>query len=137
MSAGVSASRTCNGPDWMSTMRPAAAIALAGSIRNKPVPAAAITRSNLGCCGSGASSSRGLALGAAGYRIELQAVSDQIVTELAGHGLLQLFDLFVAKLDHAAGLQVDQMVVMVARHLFVAGSAIAEIVSRQNVGFFE
>ena len=62
---------------------------------------------------------------------------DEIVAELVGDGALQLFDLLVAELDHAAGLQVDQMVVMVARHLLVARAAVAEIMARENVRLLE
>ena len=41
------------------------------------------------------------------------------------------------KFDNPTGLQIDQMIVMCARHLFVARAPVAEIVARKDVGFFE
>ncbi len=54
-----------------------------------------------------------------------------------GDDFLELFDLLVAKLDDAAALQVDQVIVVVARHLFVTRAAVAEIMSREDIGFLE
>ncbi len=34
--------------------------------------------------------------------VEFEAVADEIITQLVRNGLLQLFDLLVAKFDHAA-----------------------------------
>src|SRR6516162_9378530 len=62
---------------------------------------------------------------------------DEFVTEFIGNNFLQSFDLLVTEFDHATGLQVDQMVVVSARHFLVAGAPMAEIVSRQNTGLFK
>src|SRR5438270_1527891 len=69
--------------------------------------------------------------------IQLEAMSDQLVAKFIGDDLLQTFDILVAKLDHTTGLQVDEMVVMRARHFLIAGSAIAEIVPGNYARFFE
>src|SRR5437868_8488286 len=71
------------------------------------------------------------------HREELEPMIDQLIAEFAGDKALQLFDLLVAKLDHATGLHVDQMVVMVGRHLFVARTPVAEIMTRQDIGLLE
>src|ERR1043166_2172711 len=60
-----------------------------------------------------------LLLAAARHSVKLEAVPDQFVAELVGDDLLQLFDLFVAEFDDAAALQIDQVVVVVARHLLI------------------
>ncbi len=60
-------------------------------------------------------------------------MTDEIVAELIGDRFLKLFDLLVAELDHPTGLQVDQMIVVCARHFFVARAAFAEIVPGQDV----
>src|SRR5260221_12157742 len=62
---------------------------------------------------------------------------DQLVAEFAGDEALQLLDLLVAELDHPAGLDVDQMLMKVGWHLFVARSPVAEIMTRQDVGLLE
>src|ERR1700732_4222935 len=68
---------------------------------------------------------------------QFEAVTDQPVAEPPRLLALQLFDLYVVKLDDAAGLHIDQMVVMVGRHLFVARPAVAEIMACKNAGLFE
>jgi hypothetical protein len=50
-------------------------------------------------------------------------VIDQAVAELAGDRLLQLLDFFVAKLDDVAGIEVDEVVVVLIAGLLVAGAA--------------
>src|SRR5216684_933220 len=54
---------------------------------------------------------------------ELEAMLDEPVAQSLG--------------DDAAGLQVDEMVVMVGRHLLVARAAVAEIMARQDVRLLE
>src|SRR6516164_937009 len=71
------------------------------------------------------------------HRVEFKPMADKFVAELIGNDLLQSFDLFVAEFDHPTGLQVDQMVVVSARHFLVAGAPIAEIVSSQNTRLFK
>src|SRR5262249_48026482 len=70
-------------------------------------------------------------------RVELKAVPDQFVAEFIGDQLLQPLDLLIAKLDHTTRLQVNQMVMVGARHLLITGAAFSEVVPRQNVGLFE
>ena len=65
------------------------------------------------------------------------AMSDELVTQLSRDKLLQLLDLLVAKFDDAAALQVDQVIVMVARHFLIARTAIAEIVAGKDIGLFK
>ena len=64
-------------------------------------------------------------------------MADEFVAELIGDYSLQSFDLFVAEFDHPTGLQVDQMVVVSARHFFVARASIAEVVAREDAGLFK
>ncbi len=64
-------------------------------------------------------------------------MADQLVAQLGGDTLLQLFDLLVGELDHAAGLDIDQMVVVIVLGLFIARAAIAEIVALQDARLFE
>src|SRR5580704_1173665 len=78
-----------------------------------------------------------LARTAARYRIKLQPMPDQIVTKLLGDEMLKLFYFIIAKLDHAAALKIDKVVVMRARHLLIARAPITKIVPRQYVSFFE
>ena len=71
------------------------------------------------------------------HREQLEPVIDQLVAEPRRHLALQRLDLFVAELDHAAGLQVDEMIVMLARHFLVARAAVAEIVPLEDVRLLE
>src|SRR5690242_9983290 len=68
---------------------------------------------------------------------ELEAMLDEPVAEALGDVALQLLDLLVAELDDAAGLEIDEVVMMIGRHLLVARPAVAEIVARQNVRLLE
>ena len=79
----------------------------------------------------------GSRLSATRNRIQFEAMPDQLVAKFIGDDLLQTFDILVAKLDHPTRLQVDEMVVMRARHFLVAGSAIAEIVPGNDARLFE
>ena len=79
----------------------------------------------------------GSRLAATRNRIQLEAMSDQFVAKFVRNDLLQTLDILVAKLDHATGLQVDEMVVVRARHFLVAGSAFAEIVPGNDARFLE
>ena len=64
--------------------------------------------------------------------VELHPVVDEAVAELLGDPPLQLLQLLVDELDHIAGLDVDQMVVVGRVGRFVAGAAVAEIVAVEN-----
>ena len=48
----------------------------------------------------------------------------QLKAQFLGHPALELFDILVAKFDHAAGLHIDQMIVMIFRRLFVTGATV-------------
>src|SRR6267142_2487017 len=74
---------------------------------------------------------------AAWHRVQLKSVPDQFITEFIGNRPLQPFDLLIAELDHTTGLQVNEMIVMGARHFFITRATIAEIVSCKDVGLFE
>src|SRR4051794_20854437 len=125
MSAAFSASRTCNGPDTRLTMRlpSAALLGRAGGSRGSLDAAAEITRDYLAVCTVAdgrvrrARSTRVRLLAAARHRVQFEPVPDQFVAELIGDDLLQFLDLLVAELDDPAALQVDQVIVVVARHL--------------------
>src|SRR5439155_17014862 len=71
------------------------------------------------------------------HGVKFEAMSDQLVAELVGDDLLELFDLLVAELDDTAALQVDQMIVVIAGHLFVTRATVAEIMSRKDIRFLE
>src|ERR1700732_3624381 len=161
ISAFVSASRTCSGPDRMST--------IVGF--NRAVAGSAVSAGGIDCCwtmlpaitrlcpvwGNGRSPATwpetartdaaqtttkrsfriGSRLAATRNRIQLEAMSDQFIAKFIGDDLLQTFDILVAKLNHATRVQVDEMVVMCARHFLVAGSTIAEIVPGDDARLFE
>src|SRR5579875_85023 len=141
ISAALSARRTSNRPDRAGAVsRPA--FSAAGAIATKPsfanaAGAAALTLIDPAAPGAQASFALGLPFPVARHGVELQAVADKDIAELIGHRFLQFFDLLVAEFDHLAGLQVDQMVVMSARHLLVARAAVAEIVTRQDARLFK
>ena len=61
-----------------------------------------------------------LALAAARHRVKFKPMPDQIVDKLLGDEMLQLFYVIIAKLDDTPALQVDEVVVMRARHLLIA-----------------
>src|SRR5215467_6329521 len=71
------------------------------------------------------------------HRVQLKSMPDQFITKFIGNQLLQAFDLFITELDYTARLQVNQMVVMRTRHLFVAGAAIAEIMPSKDISLLE
>src|SRR5688500_936109 len=120
MSASLSASRTCSGPETISTTRADAAAAALGSVAavsiGKGGGAAArpaITRAGpagqTGEAGGGSQETAALLLARpclAGpwYGIEFEPVTDQFIAKLVGDDLLQFFDLLVAKFDDAAAL---------------------------------
>ena len=69
--------------------------------------------------------------------VKLHPVIDEAEAEPLGDPLLQLLELLVDELDHLAGLDVDQMVVMGFGRGFVAGAAVAEIVALEDARFLE
>src|ERR1700730_15895774 len=72
-----------------------------------------------------------------GNAIQLQPVIDQFVAEFAGDFGLQFFDFLGGEFDHLAVAQIDLMVVMAVAHLFVAGTALAEVMPFDNAGVLE
>ena len=62
---------------------------------------------------------------------------NQPVTQLLGDLALQLFNLFVRKLYHAARLHIDQVVVMRLGCFLVPRATVAEIVAGEDVRFLE
>src|SRR5215510_6354731 len=71
------------------------------------------------------------------HRIKLQPMIDQLVAQLPGDIRLQALDLLGLELDHLAGAQVDEVVMVRVRHLLVAGTAVAEIVPLNDSGILE
>lgn len=51
--------------------------------------------------------------------------------------LLQLFEFRIDELEHMAGLDVDQMIMMDIRRRFIAGPAITELMSFEDTGLLE
>src|ERR1700756_3049339 len=161
ISAVVSASRTCSGPDRISTIVGCNRVAAGGAVStgamdrrwnmlpvitrvcpvgsNGRFPAIWPEAARMDAVQTTAKRSFriGSRLSATRNRIQFEAMSDQFVAEFIGDDLLETFDIFVAKLDHSTRLQADEMVVMRARHFLVAGSAIAEIVARNDARLFE
>jgi hypothetical protein len=64
-------------------------------------------------------------------------VALQAIAKTLGDALLQLFDLGIDELDHLAGGEVDQVVVMLAVGVLVARAAVAELDPLQDAGLFE
>src|ERR1700719_2463969 len=165
ISAVVSASRACSGPDRISTIVGCSRVVAGSAVSSGGMDCCwtmlpVITRlCPVWCNGRFAATwpeaaridarsddsetviKRSLRIGsrlaATRNRIQFEAMPDQLVAKFIGDDLLQTFDILVAKLDHATRLQVDEMVVMRARHFLVAGSAIAEIVPGNDARLFE
>src|SRR5579884_2514390 len=127
MSSALSAKRTWSNPDVRSTMRlpgwePGSSGASIGRKGRSAVLPTII--------GSAV-------LGLAAHGVQFEAVADEVVAELVGDDLLQLLDFLVAEFDDLTGLQIDQVVVMRTRHLFIARAAVAEIVPGEDVRLLE
>src|SRR5690349_17263075 len=78
-----------------------------------------------------------LAIAVDGDAVKLHPVIDEAEAELLGDALLKRLQLFVDELDDLAGLDVDQVVVVRVRSSFVAGAAVAELVSFEDACLFE
>src|SRR5215475_1765683 len=72
-----------------------------------------------------------------GHAVKLQPVADQLVASLFRDLALQLLDLVVVEFHNLAALNVDQMVVVFFRRLFIARAAVAKIVLGKNARFLE
>src|SRR5215468_4347294 len=92
---------------------------------------------SLTCSGPDRISTTRSSIGAAKASAGIGFSTAKIDRRSAGALLITPFDLLIAKLNHTTRLQVNQMVVVCARHFLVAGSPIAKIVSGNNAGFFE
>src|ERR1043165_8934971 len=71
------------------------------------------------------------------HGVKLEPMVHQAEAEPASNFGLELFDLLRFELDYLSGAQVDEMVVMVLAHLFVARAAFAEIVALDDPGVLE
>jgi hypothetical protein len=131
MSAAVSASRTCSGPDRMSTtrsrvIRGAASIGrmgfsikvplitpgVHGGFRGGPGGVSPKTLTSVAPAEPASGNARksfraGSRFAAARHRVEFKPMANEFVAELIGNDFLQSFDLLVAELDNPTGLQVD------------------------------
>ena len=58
---------------------------------------------------------------------------DEFVAELFGNLVLKLFDLFIHELNHFAGGDINQMIMVVGVGGFVARAAISEIMGFDNI----
>ncbi|VXC83947.1 hypothetical protein SPHINGOAX6_50372 [Sphingomonas sp. AX6] len=72
-----------------------------------------------------------------GDAVQLHPVIDEAEAQAFGDLLLQQFKLGIDEFDDLAGLDIDQMIVMRLGRGFVAGAAIAEIVTVEDARFFE
>src|SRR5262249_22647447 len=70
-------------------------------------------------------------------RVEFEPMVDQAITEAPRDVGLQAFDVFRLKLDHLAGAQIDEMVVMAVGHLFVARAPVAKVMALDDAGILE
>src|ERR1051326_1791363 len=71
------------------------------------------------------------------HGVKLEPVIDQAITEPAGDLRLQALDLVRLELDHGAGAQVDEMIVVGVGNLFVARAALAKIMPLDDAGVFK
>jgi hypothetical protein len=76
-------------------------------------------------------------VGLGGNPEKFEPVSDQPIAVPLGDLPLQDFDLGTLELDHSAGLDVDEVIMMLVAGLLVARSSVSEIVPLENVGLFE
>ena len=68
---------------------------------------------------------------------QFQPVPDQAIAQPRGDLFLQRLDLGIDEFDDLAGVDIDQVVVVVALGIFIARAAIAEFVLFQNARLFE
>src|SRR5262245_18574141 len=66
------------------------------------------------------------------YAEQLEAVTNQREAQLARHPLLQALDFLVAELDDLAGLDIDQMIVVLAGGFLVAAPARAKVMTLED-----
>lgn len=68
---------------------------------------------------------------------QLEPVTYQLISEFASHASLQIFNSLVLELDHFPRFNIDKMIMMFVRGLFVSCAAIAEIETFQKPRFLE
>ena len=64
-------------------------------------------------------------------------MTSQLIAELGGNLFLQGLDIGVHKLDHLAGIEINEMIMMIPIRIFIPGAAIAKFVALQNARLFE
>lgn len=69
--------------------------------------------------------------------VQLHTVVDEAEAQALGDPLLKRLELLVDELDDLSCLDVDQMIVMLVGNGFVAGAAVAELVTLENAGLLE
>src|SRR5215212_8784937 len=69
--------------------------------------------------------------------VQLHAMVDEAEAELLGNALLQRLELVVDELDHLAGLDVDQVVVVGFGRGLIAQAAVAELMALEDSGLLE
>lgn len=62
---------------------------------------------------------------------------DEAKAQPLGNLLLQLFKFRIDELQHLAGLDIDQMIMMCVRRRLLAGPAITELMSFEDAGLLE
>ena len=67
----------------------------------------------------------------------VETVIDKLVAQLPRDRFLQLLDLFIDEFHHLAGLQVDQVIVVLVPDFLVARATVAEVVPLDDAGFLE
>src|SRR6476646_4235697 len=80
---------------------------------------------------------RGLAIAVEADAVQLHPVVNEAEAEPLRNPLLERFQLVVDELDHVAGLDVDQMVVVGCGSRFITRPPIAELMALENSRFLE
>jgi hypothetical protein len=74
----------------------------------------------------------GSALAIGRHPVEFHAVIDEAEAELLGNAPLEILEFLVDELDHVAGLDVDQVIVVRVRGRLIARAAVAELVALED-----
>src|SRR5690349_6886418 len=69
--------------------------------------------------------------------VEFEPVIDKAEAQLLGYAALELFEFAIDELDHFAGFDVDQMIMMGFRRRLIARAAVAEIMTLENASILE
>ena len=79
----------------------------------------------------------GLAAAIEGDAVKLHPMIDEAKAESFGNALLERFEFLVVKFDDLAGFDIDQMIVMVVGHRFVARPPVTEFMPLKDSRFLE